>query len=239
MSEQRNGDVEIHELGAAYALDALDPAERATYEAHFASCAICRGEVAEHRETAAALAASTASAPPLDVRARVLAEIAETRQLAPRAAPVVSLSGRRRPGVATMLAVAAAVVLVVAGAALVVGRSDASFNEQVAAMMDDPDTRMAELDGPGGTFKLVWDDAHVAVLADALPAPADDMRYELWLIDEVGAHPMGLLDAASDGGVRRMLDVPADMTAAAWGVTLEPSTGSVAPTMPVLYQADV
>lgn len=232
-------DVEIHELGAAYALDALDASERAAYEAHFTTCAICRGQVAEHRETAAALAMLTTSAPAPDLRARVLAEVAHTRQLAPRAAPVVTLAERRRPGWTTMLAAAAAVALIAVGAVLVAGRGDASFNEQVAAMMDDPASRMAELDGPAGAFKVVWDDAHVAVLGDALPEPEGGLRYELWMIDAAGAHPMGLLDEAADGGVRRMLDVPPDMAADGWGVTLEPASGSSTPTLPILYQADV
>lgn len=231
-------EIDIHELGAAYALDALDPPERAAFEAHFASCGTCRREVGEYRETAAALGAATEVAPPAGLRSRVLAEVAATRQLAPHAAaPVVDLASRRRPVLAAIAALAAAVVLVVAGALVVRGRGD-SFSDQVAAMMDDPATRMAQLDGRAGGFKLVWDDVHVAVLGDALPAPDDGMRYELWLIDDAGAHPMNLLDAADDGSVRRMLDVP-EMNVAAWGVTLEPAAGSPAPTTPVMYQADV
>lgn len=232
-------DVEIHELAAAYALDALDASERAAFEAHSATCAICRGEVTEHRRTAAALATLNATAPPPGLRERVLADAARTRQLAPQPAPVVALSGRRRAKAATWLAAAAAVVTIAVGAVLLVGRGEASFNDQVAAMMDDPDARMAELDGPAGAFKLVWDDRHVAVLGDALPPPAPGMRYELWLLDAAGAHPMGLLDEAPGGGVRRMLDVPADMTVAGWGVTLEPPGGSATPSVPILYQSDV
>ena len=63
-------DIEIHHLGAAYALDALDERERAAYEAHFATCDICRTDVAEYRAAAADLASLTATPPPPDVKAR-------------------------------------------------------------------------------------------------------------------------------------------------------------------------
>ena len=34
--------MDLHELTAAYALDALDPEERETYEVHLAQCDRCR-----------------------------------------------------------------------------------------------------------------------------------------------------------------------------------------------------
>jgi anti-sigma-K factor RskA len=230
-------DIEIHELGAAYALDALDPAERAAYEAHFADCAICRTEVDEHRETAATLGALTAAAPPADLKARVLEQVATTRQLPPRVTPVSRIAEHRDRRWLPALMAAAAVLLIAVSAALVIDIRTESFNEQVAALMNDPATRVAELNGPTGSVKLVWDDAQVAVIGDELPPPEPGMTYELWLIDAAGAHPTGLLDPADDGTVRRMIDSPGEP--AAWGITIEPAAGSAAPTTPVLYQAEV
>ena len=43
---------EIHEQAAAYALDALDPEDRWTYERHLDTCDRCREEVAALREIA-------------------------------------------------------------------------------------------------------------------------------------------------------------------------------------------
>ena len=54
-------DIEIHHLGAAYALDALDDRERAAYEAHFATCAVARKRTAR---SAALTCASTAPRQP-------------------------------------------------------------------------------------------------------------------------------------------------------------------------------
>ena len=46
----------LADLAALYALDLLADAEVTDFEAHLASCAECRGEVREYRETASALA---------------------------------------------------------------------------------------------------------------------------------------------------------------------------------------
>jgi anti-sigma factor RsiW len=95
-------DIEIHHLGAAYALDALDERERTAYEAHFGTCDICRTDVREYRATAAELASLTATQPPPDVKARVMSEIATTRQLSPLPPSVVRLADRRPNRVMTV-----------------------------------------------------------------------------------------------------------------------------------------
>ncbi|HWL45454.1 MAG TPA: anti-sigma factor [Ilumatobacter sp.] len=231
-------EVDIHDLAAAYALDALDPAERAAYEAHFTTCAACRGDVAELRETAAQLGGLTAATPPADLKSRVLAEVATTRQLAPRTASVVPLVPRRRGRVLAAVATVAAAVVLVMAAALVVGRGGNEFNDQLAAMLADPSARMVELDGAGaGSVRLVWDGARVAVVGIGLADPGSGQRYELWMVDSDGAHPMQLLDRADGGQVQRVLDAPGH--AVAWGVTLEPVAGSPTPTEPMLFHADV
>ena len=55
---------EIHQLSAAYALDALDGDERVEFEQHLTQCADCRHEVASFQEAAAALAYQGDVAPP-------------------------------------------------------------------------------------------------------------------------------------------------------------------------------
>src|ERR1700680_3288287 len=82
--------MDIHELTAAYALDALDPDERETYEVHLAQCARCREELASLGETAPALAFGlTSPAPPERLRGQILAAAAAERE------NVVSLPLRR------------------------------------------------------------------------------------------------------------------------------------------------
>src|ERR1700716_2997339 len=73
--------MDIHELTAAYALDALDAEGRETYEAHLAQCARCREELASLSETATALAFGvTSPAPPERLRGQILAAAAVERE---------------------------------------------------------------------------------------------------------------------------------------------------------------
>ncbi|WP_431814282.1 anti-sigma factor [Kocuria sp. cx-455] len=63
---------DLHDLASLYAVDALDPAERAAFESHLADCPPCRAEVARYAETTAQLAAAVAQDPPPALRTSVL-----------------------------------------------------------------------------------------------------------------------------------------------------------------------
>src|SRR5215471_12173544 len=86
---------ELHALAGAYALDALDGAERERFERHLRRCPACEREVAGFAATAAALAAATAAEPPLGLKERVLTATAVTRQ----APPEVAGDRRREPAI--------------------------------------------------------------------------------------------------------------------------------------------
>src|SRR5258708_4007463 len=63
----------LHELTAAYALDALDPDEERAYEAHLAGCERCRKELSSFRDVAGSLAlAVEPAAPRAALRGRIL-----------------------------------------------------------------------------------------------------------------------------------------------------------------------
>jgi len=66
---------------AARALDALEPEERRRFDAEADDAT--RVELADLQATAAALAEAVAVAPPADMRARILAQIATTEQMTP------------------------------------------------------------------------------------------------------------------------------------------------------------
>lgn len=69
-------------LTGSYALNALDEAQLAGFEAHLASCRICQDQVAEFRETAAQLSWLSLATPPSDLRSQILDAIRTTRQAA-------------------------------------------------------------------------------------------------------------------------------------------------------------
>jgi anti-sigma-K factor RskA len=76
-------DEELHELAAAYALGALDPQQKAEYEAYLARSADARAEAASLADAAAGLGlAAEPVRPSAALRASLLAQIAVTPQLA-------------------------------------------------------------------------------------------------------------------------------------------------------------
>ena len=88
---------EFSEVLGAYALDAVDVDERDRIELHLASCPRCRAEVAEHREVAALLSQSGATAPD-GVWDRIASELAPPAPpLRMTIAPVDPMVGDERP----------------------------------------------------------------------------------------------------------------------------------------------
>ena len=233
--------IDVHQLAAAYALDAVDEHERAEFEAHYPTCPVCRPEVAGFRETLSHLAAASAATPPASLKAEVMAEISTTRQLSPMLPDTIvdlASSRLRRRRVLRIVTLAAAVILIAAGA-FVVGRQSRSANgyaATAAAVFSRDDTRVVDLLGSGtGSFKVAWSpsSAQVVVIGNGLAAPGSGKAYELWQIDNAGPHAMGLLDSAGNGQVRRVLSV--DGAPSEWAVTVEPKSGVDAPTGAVLF----
>ena len=237
--------IDIHQLAAAYALDALDDRERAEFEAHYPTCPVCRPEVAGYREALSHVAASVATPPPPSLKSSVMAEIGSTRQLSPLLPDsVVSLADhrQRRQRLGRILTAAAAVILIAAGA-FVVGRNSSSTDDYAtaaAAVLATPDTRTTPLTGTGpGTFKVAWSaaDGKAVVIGDDLPDPGDGKAYELWTIDAAGPHAVRLLDKAKGEQVRRVVAVDGQPTK--WAVTVEPEGGVDAPTGEIIYSGAV
>lgn len=222
---------DIHQLAAAYALDAVDDRERAEYEAHYATCPVCRPEVAGYREALAQVATAASITPRDSLKEQVMAEIGSTRQLSPLVPEaVVDLAAfRRRHHRTSLTLAAAAVVLLVGAAAFLVGRQSRQtddFAAAAAAVFLRPDARVTSLGGSGsGSFKVAWSPSagQVVVIGDGLTDPGADKVYELWRIDASGAHAMRLLDQADDGRVQRVLDVEGSSTQ--WAITVEPKEG--------------
>lgn len=237
---------DIHHLAAAYALDAVDDTERAAFEAHYPSCDVCSVDVTEFRATLAVVAAAQAVAPSARLKGRVMADIARTRQLSPRVPDLVAEMARRRDQHRRRLMtglLAAAAMAIVAVVGLGVGHrlgTRSGYADAAAAVLDEPDARLLDLQGTvPGQFRVAWSQAagRAVVIGDGLAAPGADRVYELWLIDAAGPHPMRLLDEASGGRVRQVVDVRDHPDA--WGVTIEPHEGSDAPTTDVIFVATV
>ncbi len=221
-----------HALTGAYALDALEPAECAAFEAHLATCRDCRDEVAGMLEAAARLGQAAAVPPPPGLRERVLAQAAATPQVpasldAFRASRVPSW--RRWPA-----AVAAAVVLVVGGVAggtAVVReiRADQAAAAAQAHMMriaTAPDAVSHDI--ALGTSHVVMSKAMsaAALVGEDVPMPVRaGMAYQLWMVHADGSTAPGPTFMPEGGEV--LAFVEGDLShVTALSVTEEPMAGS-------------
>jgi anti-sigma-K factor RskA len=78
-------------LASAYALGALDPDERRSFERHAAECDICTAEVHAFSDVVSALATSVPQvAPPFELRERVIAAVHESSVMPPVGAASVT-----------------------------------------------------------------------------------------------------------------------------------------------------
>ena len=156
-----SSELDLHHLAAAYALDALDPGERIAFDAHYHDCHVCSHDVRDFRSTLAAIGELSVTTAPADLKARVLEHVAATRQLSPRVATrTLASAPTRRP---SLLAAAAALVLLVGATAFMVGRgsqSDDAFASQLEQVLAEPDARIVDLTATSATttghIRVAW-----------------------------------------------------------------------------------
>jgi anti-sigma-K factor RskA len=231
--------MDVHELTAAYALDALDEEERESYEKHLAQCERCRHELASLGQTAVALAWAVPAPPPAArLRGRILdAAAAERANVAPL--PV------RRPWVFRVTAAAAAVAACAAvGLGIWAGTLSHSLgNERRARAADaraveilaDPTSRRAALSGGDGLVAVDRSGQAVLVVR-RLPSAPSGKTYEAWVIPHGAApKPAGLFRGGSPTTVLRLKEpVPRGAVVAA---TVERAGGVSAPTRRPVFSA--
>jgi anti-sigma-K factor RskA len=226
----------VHELTAAYALDALDDDERRAFEEHLPGCARCREEVADLSQTAALLAHGAPAATPRPaLRDRILAE---ARRDGGATATVIPFP--RRSGV--VLGVAGAVTAAAAAIAIAFGVHSASLSrdlddaQQAVDVLADPAAREIPLEGAKGRLVVNSEGSAALVVQGLRPAPKGK-TYELWVIRDGAPRPAGLFEGEDEDDLV-LLDerVDKDATVAA---TLERDGGVDAPTSRILFSASV
>lgn len=227
-----NGD--IHALVGAYAVDALDPDERARFEEHLGDCADCRDEVASLQEAGAMLSALTETMPSPSVKERLMAEVSTVRPLPPETPRPTNIETRRRRWLPAALVAAAAVAVVGAGAVVVQPWDrDHGTEQQMTAteqVLQASDAEEVALDLDGATAKLVRSPelGKAVLVTQDMPSAPEGKVYQLWLQDDAGAMvPAGLMPDAANQEL--LLDGDAASATGA-GITVEPDGGSEQPT---------
>jgi anti-sigma factor RsiW len=251
---------EVEELLGAYAVDAVEGDEETMVRAHLESCRRCADEVAAYREAAWRLANSGGEAPPA-IWDKISAEINANPR--PLRLETLATSGsrpsvRRRPrlrgaglaGSALALLGAAAVVIAllafhVQGLDQQVDQLHAAYGPAAAAQSAsaaaaNPATQRAELastaNGRDLGEILVTPSGTAYLTAATLPALPASNTYQLWAKSPRGYISVSLL-GQDPGSVAFTLAPSARHSLLL--VTIEPATGTVAPTAAPIASATV
>lgn len=226
---------------AAWALDALEPADREVFEAWLREHPEEVHEADALREVASRLAPPVD--PPAGLRASILAEVArtpqETAQEDPRDELQVRRERRRGPSRWSVLVAAAGVLLAVGGVGYGLTREPApagveqAARQQVTDLMTTPGATVQTVRASGGgTATLVLSGDRLGVLAAGLPEVSAGRGYQLWLAQGDTVSSAGMLTVSAGTGAS-VLDVG---SADGLGISVEPETGSQQPTTtPVVF----
>ncbi len=250
----------IDDAIAAYALDALDVAdraagepversagelgeraagelvERAALEAHLASCPACREELADLRRVVSGIGVSLeGEEPPPDLRNKVM-QVTKTAQA--RTLPFPARVPKRV--VWPWLAAAAAVALIAAsGWYIVTSRRASAALDARMNVINAPDVVRVDLqaqpDAPGSSARAFMSKTRGMVLiAEHLPALTAGRTYQLWVVTKQAPVSVGVFTVNADGSVTGVMPLSADATLnpVAVAVTIEPEGGVPSPTGP-------
>ncbi len=239
---------EVQDLLGAYAVHAVDDLDAAAIEAHIHTCDTCTEELGRLLEAAAAFGMNDIEEPSAEIWGRIqqgirgetFAPAASTESEPPVGAPVISLSDvreRKRAGIAqwkiAVFSAAAAVTLAVPATLALTGGSPAPSLAAVAERAaGESGSRTVALVDPTGVRladAVISPEGRGFIRKSALPPLANDKTYQLWVIENGQPVSLGILGRAPDVST---FTIAADADAIA--ISVEPATGSVAPsTTPV------
>jgi anti-sigma-K factor RskA len=231
------GTMHIEEHAAAYALDALEPAEVVLVEAHVRSCPSCAELVTRAQRVAGLLGLAVDAEPPAPGHyGRLWNKVRPEQRVLPLRGLRRRLSVRR-----SWLALAAAAVLVLAfGGWNLQLRQELSSQDQLVRLvaMGEPrelstNTLSADVHGRAYVDRST---NQVALTVSRLPQLAGNRRYEIWFTRADGGLVRGdTFQTAADGSAAVLASAPGGLQAyVGVGVTDEPLGGSGAPSTPML-----
>ena len=224
----------VHDLTAAYALDALDETERREYEAHLAHCEQCRTDLGSFSEAAGSLAYAVAGPePPPQLRSRILdrarAERPNVVPLRPRWAV---------PAAVTAVAAVAATIALAIWASTLSSKveslqSQRDRQQSVAAVLTAPGAHALQF-GSNGRL-VVTPQGEAALVFRRLARAPRGMTYEAWVAQGGKPAPAGTFDAS--GSVTSLVLTKRVPRGARVMVTRERAPGTQQPGHQPIYSA--
>jgi anti-sigma factor RsiW len=194
----------IHELTAAYALNALDPAEEQEFEEHLRRCDRCREDLSSLQETASLLAYGVeAPQPPLALRERIVTQAVAER------GNVVPLRRRALPPVLGAVAAVAAGVAIGLGIwasslsdSLSEERAALTRQNEVLALFAQQDATKFPVSGTTEDATLVVSrGGEAALVFTGLPRAPEGKQYQIWVIQDDVPKPAGIFQGGGDTSV--------------------------------------
>ena len=232
-SVNSHGDPELDALLGAYALDALDPNERARVEEYIANNSGARDEVDELRESAASLALAPArnmTAPP-ELWERI------SRQIGDEPRVFTPLSTRRAgPRATVVLAAAAAIALVFLAASVLVVRDRDSRPTDLAKAFDNAanasnahEAALTSAQGATVARIVVLPDGTGYLRNDSMRPLPEGRTYQLWALTGDTTKPTAI-SAGVLGASPGTVAFHTTGTVHGFGITIEQSPGVVSST---------
>jgi anti-sigma-K factor RskA len=232
---------DLHSLSGVYALDAIEPgAERDRFTRHLDRCPSCASEIRGFGEVTTELAFAAAAEAPPELRDRVLAEVARTRQVPPEVR--THTRARRSPSLPWVPWLSGAIATAAIAVAVFFGLAQAhtqdelnqarAENAAISLLLAQPKARLlshAVTHGGVATVVLAADRHELAVVTTGLPALPAGKVYQLWLIGKPKIVSAGLLPPAKNGQTPAVLATGV-LKGDALGLTVEPAGGSAQPT---------
>jgi anti-sigma-K factor RskA len=232
-----NSEKHVLEVLAAYALDALEPAEMRQVEEHLQTCAACRTELNAFQNVSGQLSLAIVEIdPPVGLKERLLAKAKPEKSLPVRHVSKGSPLGRRQPafwrhlpawGVGGLLLV----LLLFTSNLLLLQRLN---RLETTGALPLPFVELSSTEhAPEARAVLVMskDSRKGTLVVDGLVPLGDERQYQLWLIAADERTSGGVFSVGAEGyGYLRVTSPGPLLEFDSFGVTIEPHGGSPAPT---------
>jgi anti-sigma-K factor RskA len=244
---------ELDELLAAYALDAVEPDERAQVETWIARTPRARHEVDELRETASLLTSTYGAddAVPSDLWSRIESQLSE----APPPLRLAPVSRPRSSRHSWLVGIAAAIVLAIAVGIgvfesrrnsdqdnrldqIALGMHGNAMERAASAAAMEPGARVAQLVSSDGTVMasvVTTTDGRGYVVVDTLPRLPEGRTYQLWALMPDGMQPT-MVSVGVLGRDPSVSAFTADTNVTGYGLTMEDSPGVMVTDQPMTFE---
>jgi anti-sigma-K factor RskA len=239
----------LRSLAAPYALGIADAAETAEFEAHLATCAECRAELADLRRVNEGLGlSSTPATPPPQLRRRIIEAAGGKTPARPlpwwlaAAASLVAIlataqwlnTENQLRELRAQLADARQQLATAEGLRASAERAsaDAASRLAIIAAADSIAIPLAgQPSSPNAIGRVVFSPSRgVVFTANNLPSLPQGRVYQLWAVASPAPVGLALVTPAPGGQADAVAAVPAGVTPTAFALTIEPEGGSPGPT---------